>query len=53
MEEHLVVIEDYGFLTTKKPNTVLKTDKVLFKGSEQECNDIIHGVHKEKSKKIH
>jgi len=48
MKEHLVVIENYGFLTVKKPNEVLETDEVTHKGSALECNNIIHGIQPKK-----
>jgi hypothetical protein len=38
----VVVITNYGFMTSKKPSDVLDTDEVLFEGSPQECNDFIH-----------
>lgn len=41
----IVVITKDGFMTSKKPDEVLETDDVLFKGNPEECNNFIHSIH--------
>lgn len=44
MTNYIVVITKEGFMTAKKPDEVLKSDNVLFEGSEIECNNFIHSI---------
>mgnify|MGYP003647114217 CR=1 FL=1 len=40
----VVVITKDGFMTHKKPEEVLSTDEVLYKGNPRECNNFIHSI---------
>ena len=40
----VVVITKGGFKTSKKPEEVLSTDDVLYKGNPKECNNFIHSI---------
>ena len=43
----VVVITKDGFMTSKKPNEILDTDEVMFKGNPKECNNFIHSIPNE------
>jgi hypothetical protein len=39
----VVVITNNGFLTVKEEGKVQSTDTIIYKGTEEECIDKIHG----------
>jgi hypothetical protein len=41
----IVVITKDGFMTSKKPDEVLKTDERMFEGTPEQCNNFIHSIH--------
>ena len=45
-EKHLVVIRSGGFLTQINPKDKQSTDVVLYGGSPDECESVIHGGKK-------
>jgi hypothetical protein len=42
-KKKLVVLQDNGYLTQIEPNQKKITDKVLFEGTSEECENVIHG----------
>ena len=40
----IVVITKDGFMESKKPNEVLKTDERMFEGTPKQCNNFIHSI---------
>ena len=43
-EEEVVVITDYGFMTSKLKKDVLDTDEQLYTGTPRNCNNFIHSI---------
>jgi hypothetical protein len=44
--DNVVVVTDKGFLTTKKEKELKNGEKVLYKGTVDDCMRIIHGGKK-------
>ena len=44
--DNVVIITDSGFLTTKKEKELNGGEKVIYKGTIDECMRIIHGGRK-------
>jgi hypothetical protein len=42
-KKKLVVLQDNGYLTQIEPDKKKTTDKVLFEGTSEECENVIHG----------
>jgi hypothetical protein len=43
MSKKLVVLTEGGFLTQVEPEKKKKSDKVIFEGTSEECESVIHG----------
>lgn len=43
MSKKIVVLTDGGFLIQIKPEDKQTTDKVIFEGTSEECESVIHG----------
>jgi hypothetical protein len=46
--DNVVTITDGGFLTTKKEKDLKTGEKVLYKGTIEECMKVIHGGSKKR-----
>jgi hypothetical protein len=45
-EIYLVVLQKKGFITIMNPKDKQLTDKVIYEGTQEECEGVIHGKRK-------